>query len=60
MRITGPRAVGAPSLRGSGTARLRHGDRVLPAFGDARQTAVVQLSVRTLFRSAPHRVILAF
>jgi hypothetical protein len=34
--------------------------RWLPAFGDARQTAIVQFSVRTLFRSAPHRVILAF
>jgi hypothetical protein len=34
--------------------------RWLPAFGDARQTAVVQFSVRTLLRSAPHRVILAF
>ena len=34
--------------------------RWLPTFGDAQQTAVVQFSVRTLFRSAPHRVILAF
>jgi hypothetical protein len=34
--------------------------RWLPAFGDAPQTALVQFSVRTLFRSAPHRVILAF
>ena len=36
------------------------GVRWLPAFGDARQTAIVQFSVRTLFRSAPHRVILTF
>jgi len=34
--------------------------RWLPAFGDPQQTAVVQFSVRTLLRSAPHRVILAF
>jgi CubicO group peptidase (beta-lactamase class C family) len=34
--------------------------RWLPAFGDGPQTAVVQFSVRTLLRSAPHRVILAF
>lgn len=34
--------------------------RWLPAFGDAPQTALVQFSVRTLLRSAPHRVILAF
>ena len=34
--------------------------RWLPAFGDGPQTALVQFSVRTLFRSAPHRVILAF
>jgi hypothetical protein len=34
--------------------------RWLPAFGDARQTALVQFSVRTLLRSAPHRVIPAF
>ena len=34
--------------------------RWLPAFGDARQTALVQFSVRTLLRSAQHRVILAF
>ena len=34
--------------------------RWLPAFGDAQQTALVQFSVRTLLRSAPHRVILAF
>jgi CubicO group peptidase (beta-lactamase class C family) len=32
----------------------------LPAFGDGPQTALVQFSLRTLFRSAPHRVILAF
>lgn len=36
------------------------GVRWLPAFGDSPQTALVQFSVRTLFRSAPHRVILAF
>jgi CubicO group peptidase (beta-lactamase class C family) len=34
--------------------------RWLPLFGDALQTAIVQFSIRTLFRSAPHRVILAF
>lgn len=34
--------------------------RWLPAFGNAQQTAIGQFSVRTLFRSAPHRVILAF
>jgi hypothetical protein len=34
--------------------------RWLPAFGDGPQTALVQFSVRTLCRSAPHRVILAF
>ena len=34
--------------------------RWLPAFGDGPQTALVQFSLRTLFRSAPHRVILAF
>jgi hypothetical protein len=32
----------------------------LPAFGNALQTAIVQFSVRTLFRSAQHRVVLAF
>ena len=34
--------------------------RWLPAFGNTPQTALVQFSVRTLLRSAPHRVILAF
>ena len=34
--------------------------RWLPPFGSAPQTALVQFSIRTLFRSAPHRVILAF
>jgi hypothetical protein len=34
--------------------------RWLPAFGNALQTVVVQFSVRTLFRSNSHRVILAF
>jgi CubicO group peptidase (beta-lactamase class C family) len=34
--------------------------RWLPTFGDGPQTAMVQFSVRTLFRSASHRVILAF
>jgi hypothetical protein len=34
--------------------------RWLPPFGDAWNTAVVQFSIRTLGRSAPHRVILAF
>jgi CubicO group peptidase (beta-lactamase class C family) len=34
--------------------------RWLPAFGHGPQTALVHFSVRTLFRSAPHRVILAF
>lgn len=34
--------------------------RWLPTFGDGPQTALVQFSVRSLFRSAPHRVILAF
>src|SRR5215831_4729630 len=34
--------------------------RWLPALGDAWHTAVAQFSVRTLWRSAPHRVILAF
>jgi len=32
----------------------------LPAFSRAVQTAVVQFSVRTIFRSAQHRMILAF
>jgi len=32
----------------------------LPAFGDRLQTAIVQFSLRTLLRSAQHRVILAF
>jgi CubicO group peptidase (beta-lactamase class C family) len=32
----------------------------LPAFGTSFQTALVQFSVRTVFRSAQHRVILAF
>lgn len=32
----------------------------LPAFGPALQNAVVQFSVRTVFRSAQHRMILAF
>jgi CubicO group peptidase (beta-lactamase class C family) len=36
------------------------GMRWLPPFGDAPQTALVQFSVRTQLRSAPHRVILAF
>jgi hypothetical protein len=39
-----------------GVPRLRW----LPAFGDSVQTAVVQFSIRTLCRSAQHRVILAF
>jgi CubicO group peptidase (beta-lactamase class C family) len=34
--------------------------RWLPAFGGTLQTAVVQFSLRTLFRSAQHRVIFAF
>ena len=47
--------------RSSRTSRLRWPAlRWLPAFGDGLQTAVVQFSVRTMFRSAPHRVILAF
>lgn len=33
--------------------------RAWPSFGTPAQTAVVQFTVRTLFRSAPHRVILA-
>lgn len=32
----------------------------LPVFGTSLETAVVQFSVRTLFRSRQHRVILAF
>jgi CubicO group peptidase (beta-lactamase class C family) len=32
----------------------------LPAFGPALQTAVLQFSIRTIFRSAQHRMILAF
>jgi CubicO group peptidase (beta-lactamase class C family) len=32
----------------------------LPAFGDSLQTAVVQFSLRTLVRSAQHRVIFLF
>ena len=39
-----------------GVTRLRW----LPAFGAALPTAVVQFSLRTLLRSAPHRMILAF
>lgn len=34
--------------------------RWLPPFGDPFQTAVVQFALRTLLRSAPHRLILAF
>lgn len=32
----------------------------MPRFGNALQTAIVQFSVRTLFRSRQHRLILAF
>lgn len=32
----------------------------LPRFGDSVQTAIVQFSIRTLFRSRQHRLILAF
>jgi hypothetical protein len=39
-----------------GATRLRW----LPPFGSALPTALVQFSLRTLFRSAPHRMILAF
>lgn len=42
------------------SAPVVSGLRWLPAFGDAVHTAVVHFSVRTLFRSAQHRVILAF
>jgi len=34
--------------------------RHLPRFGDLINTAIVQFSARTLFRSAPHRVIFTF
>jgi hypothetical protein len=37
-----------------------HRFRWLPRFGNSLQTAVGQFSVRTLFRSRQHRVILAF
>jgi len=36
------------------------GVRWLPPFGNALQTSIVQFCVRTLLRSAPHRVILTF
>lgn len=36
------------------------GARWLPRFGDPLQTAIGQFSVRTLFRSRQHRLILAF
>ena len=42
------------------TAPAVAGLRWLPPFGDGVQTAVVQFSIRTLCRSAQHRVILAF
>ena len=36
------------------------GLNLLPRFGNSFQTAVAQFSIRTLFRSRQHRVILAF
>ena len=36
------------------------GARWLPKFGNSLQTAIVQFSIRTLFRSRQHRVVLAF
>jgi hypothetical protein len=36
------------------------GIRWLPRFGDSFSTAIVHFSIRTLLRSRPHRVILAF
>jgi hypothetical protein len=39
-----------------GATRLRR----LPPFGSRIETAIVHFSVKTLLRSAPHRVILAF
>ncbi len=37
-----------------------HGLQWLPRFGDSLETAVVQFSIRTLFRSRQHRLFLAF
>jgi len=37
-----------------------HGARWLPPFGNSLETAIVQFSIRTMFRSRQHRVMLAF
>jgi hypothetical protein len=39
---------------------LAHGGVWLPRFGNSRDTAVVQFSIRTLLRSRQHRIILSF
>ena len=41
-------------------ARAAAGARWLPSFGDSLRTAIVQFSIRTLFRGTHHRVILSF